>query len=55
MIAGGRTAIETSRLLGTSAHTVCRHLSNLATKLGVRGRTGLVRYAIDHQLLGDAD
>ena len=55
LIAGGRTAIEASRLLGISAHTVRRHLSNLATKLGVRGRVALVRYAIDHQLLGNAD
>ncbi|MES2211125.1 MAG: response regulator transcription factor [Chloroflexota bacterium] len=55
LIAGGRTALETSRLLGISAHTVRRHLSNLATKLGVRGRIALVRYALDHQLLGDTD
>lgn len=55
LIAGGRTAIEASSLLGISAHTVRRHLSNLATKLGVRGRVALVRYAIDHQMLGDAD
>jgi len=51
LLALGRTAVESSRLLGISAHTVRRHTANLAAKLGVRGRVALVRYAIDHQLL----
>ncbi len=51
LLAGGRTAVETSRLLGISAHTVRRHVANLAAKLGLRGRAALIRYAIEHQLV----
>ena len=52
LIAGGRTAVEASALLGISVHTVRRHVANLATKLGVRGRAALVRYALEHDLVG---
>ncbi|MEO8461765.1 MAG: response regulator transcription factor [Chloroflexota bacterium] len=51
LIAGGRTAVEASVLLGISAHTVRRHVANLATKLGVRGRAALVRYAVEHEMV----
>ncbi len=53
LLAAGRTAAEASRILGISAHTVRRHVTNLAAKLGVRGRVALVRYAIEHQLVRD--
>ncbi|MEO8207843.1 MAG: response regulator transcription factor [Chloroflexota bacterium] len=52
LIASGRTAIEASELMGISAHTVRRHVANLATKLGVRGRAALVRYAFEHEMVG---
>ncbi|MEO7334865.1 MAG: response regulator transcription factor [Gemmatimonadales bacterium] len=52
LIAGGRTAVEASAMLGISAHTVRRHVANLATKLGVRGRAALVRYALEHDMVG---
>jgi DNA-binding NarL/FixJ family response regulator len=51
LISGGRTAVETGLALGISAHTVRRHLSNMASKVGVRGRVGLTRYALEHHLV----
>jgi DNA-binding NarL/FixJ family response regulator len=51
LVTSGRTAAEAGRALGISAHTVRRHLSNMATKVGVRGRVALTRYAVDHQLV----
>ena len=51
LVTSGRTAAEAGSALGISAHTVRRHLSNMATKVGVRGRVALTRYAVDHQLV----
>ena len=53
LITAGRTAIETGHVLGISAHTVRRHVSNVAAKLGVRGRVALARYAVEHHLVHD--
>jgi len=53
LVTGGRTAVETGRALGISAHTVRRHLSNMASKVGVRGRVALTRYAVEHHLVYD--
>jgi DNA-binding NarL/FixJ family response regulator len=53
LVSAGRTAVETGRALGISAHTVRRHLSNMATKVGVRGRVALTRYAMEHHLVFD--
>lgn len=53
LITAGRTAIETGRVLGISVHTVRRHVSNVATKVGVRGRVALARYAVEHHLVRD--
>jgi two-component system, NarL family, response regulator NreC len=53
LVTGGRTAVETGRALGISAHTVRRHLSNMAAKVGVRGRVALTRYAVEHHLVYD--
>ncbi len=53
LVTAGRTAVEAGRALGISAHTVRRHLSNVAAKIGVRGRVALTRYAIDHDLVYD--
>lgn len=53
LVADGRTAADAAIVLGISAHTVRRHLSNLSAKLGVAGRAGLTRYAIEHGLTGD--
>ena len=49
----GHTAVETGRALGISAHTVSRHLSNMASKVGVRGRIALTRYAVEHHIVYD--
>jgi two-component system, NarL family, response regulator NreC len=53
LVTAGSTAIETGRLLGISAHTVRRHLSNMASKVGVRGRIALTRYAVEHHIVYD--
>ncbi|MEP6681581.1 MAG: response regulator transcription factor [Chloroflexota bacterium] len=53
LLTAGRTAVETGRTLGISAHTVRRHIANLTDKAGVRGRVALARYAIEHHLLLD--
>jgi DNA-binding CsgD family transcriptional regulator len=45
--------VEAGRDLGISAHTVRRHLANMASKVGVRGRVALTRYALEHRLLYD--
>ena len=50
-ITAGKTAVETADQLGISAHTVRRHLANMAIKVGVRGRVGLTRYALEHHLV----
>jgi DNA-binding NarL/FixJ family response regulator len=50
LVADGRTAGDAAIVLGISAHTVRRHLSNLSIKLGVAGRAGLTRYAVEHGL-----
>ncbi len=51
LVSSGRTAIEAGLALGISAHTVRRHLSNMAAKVGVHGRVGLTRYALEHHLV----
>ena len=53
LVSSGHTAIEAGRALGISAHTVRRHLSNMAAKVGVHGRVGLTRYALEHHLIHD--
>jgi DNA-binding NarL/FixJ family response regulator len=52
-ITAGRTAAETGEALGISAHTVRRHVANLAGKAGVHGRVALTRYALEHHLVHD--
>jgi DNA-binding NarL/FixJ family response regulator len=51
LVTSGRTAVEAGRALGISAHTVRRHLANMATKIGVHGRVALTRYAVEHHLV----
>jgi DNA-binding NarL/FixJ family response regulator len=51
LLTAGRTAAETGRLLGISAHTVRRHIANVTDKAGVRGRVALARYALEHHLV----
>ncbi len=48
LLGGGRTASTIGRALGISTHTVRRHLSNAAGKIGLHGTRALVRYAIEH-------
>lgn len=51
LLTAGRTAVETGRLLGISAHTVRRHIANVTGKAGVRGRVALTRYALENHLV----
>jgi DNA-binding NarL/FixJ family response regulator len=53
LVSSGRTAAETGRVLGISAHTVRRHIANATGKAGVRGRVALTRYALEHHLVQD--
>jgi DNA-binding NarL/FixJ family response regulator len=53
MLTAGRTAVETGRALGISAHTVRRHIANVTDKAGVRGRVALTRYALENHLVAD--
>jgi DNA-binding NarL/FixJ family response regulator len=53
LVSSGRTAAQTADDLGISAHTVRRHLSNMASKVGVHGRVALTRYAVENNLLLD--
>lgn len=55
LASGGSTAVETGIALGISAHTVRRHLANVASKVGVRGRIALTRYALEHDLVYDRE
>lgn len=52
-LTAGRTAAETGRELGISAHTVRRHIANVAGKAGVHGRVALTRYALENHLVQD--
>lgn len=53
LVTAGHTAVEAGIALGISAYTVRRHLSNMASKVGVRGRVALTRYAMEHHLVHD--
>lgn len=53
LMTAGHTAVEAGQELGISAHTVRRHLANVASRVGVRGRVALTRYAVEHHLVHD--
>jgi DNA-binding NarL/FixJ family response regulator len=48
LLGGGRTPARIGEALGISVHTVRRHLTNTAAKVGVRGSQGLAGYAREH-------
>ncbi len=52
-VAGGKTTKAISAELWVTEHTVKFHLTNIYRKLGVSNRSGAVRYAFEHGLLGD--
>jgi len=52
-IAGGKTTKAISAELWVTEHTVKFHLTNIYRKLGVSNRSGAVRYAFEHGLVGD--
>jgi DNA-binding NarL/FixJ family response regulator len=51
MVAAGHTSKAISSELWLSEHTVKFHLTNIYRKLGVRNRSGAVRYAIEYGLV----
>jgi DNA-binding NarL/FixJ family response regulator len=52
-VAGGMTTKAISSELWVTEHTVKFHLTNIYRKLGVSNRSGAVRYAFEHGLVGD--
>jgi DNA-binding NarL/FixJ family response regulator len=54
-VAGGKTTKVISAELWVTEHTVKFHLTNIYRKLGVSNRSGAVRYAFEHGLLGRGD
>lgn len=50
LLGGGRTPARIGEALGISVHTVRRHLTNAAEKVGVRGSLGLAGYAREQGL-----
>lgn len=50
LVARGLTNAEAARELTVTPRTVNAHLTAIYSKLGVTGRSGAIRYAIDHQL-----
>ena len=51
MLASGQSVNEIANVLSLSANTVSTHKRRLMNKLGVDNNAGLVRYAINHQLI----
>lgn len=54
-VAGGKTTKAISAELWVTEHTVKFHLTNIYRKLGVSNRSGAVRYAFEHGLVGERD
>ena len=49
LVAESKTRSEIAAELSISARTVDHHRANIAAKLGVEGRNGLLVYAIKHR------
>lgn len=54
ILADGHTAREVAEELSLSVKTVEAHKLNLMRKLGVHNRAALIRYALEHSMLGAA-
>lgn len=52
LLAEGRSASEIAELLTVSLATVRTHQANIKRKLGVKNRAELLRYALDHHMVG---
>lgn len=49
-MAGGESNAQIARRLGLSTHTVERHVANLYSKIGARGRADATAYALRNGL-----
>jgi DNA-binding NarL/FixJ family response regulator len=54
-IASGQTTKAIGQELWVSEHTVKFHITNIYRKLGVSNRTGAVRFALEHGLVGHTE
>jgi pimeloyl-ACP methyl ester carboxylesterase/DNA-binding CsgD family transcriptional regulator len=52
LIAAGKTSGEVSRELCLSIRTVGRHITNIYTKIGAKGRSDATAYALRHRIAG---
>lgn len=52
LLVGGESANDIAVRLAISAKTVSTHKTRLLQKMGLKNRTELVRYAIEHKLVG---
>ena len=55
MIAAGRALTEIAGALSLSVKTISTHKTHILQKIGVSNQTGLVHYAIRHQLIDEPD
>lgn len=55
MIAAGRALTEIAGALSLSVKTISTHKTRILQKIGVSNQTGLVHYAIRHQLIDEPD
>jgi len=50
LVAAGESNAQIARRLGLSTHTVERHVANLYSKIGARGRADATAYALRNGL-----
>ena len=55
LLAGGRTGKEIAAELGVGLSTVQRHIANIYTKIGARGRVDAAAYALERGLARPRD
>ena len=54
-LVSGESVTEIAAALHLSAKTISTHKARLMEKLGVDNNAGIVRYALEHRLVGDSN